>query len=91
MVEMAIVLLILGLALGMVLNLTGGMRDAQNRQLVRTQLQMERQQAVQLALLDFLRERKRFHRDRRLPYYRRKEPAIQQTKSTESFPGSRSG
>lgn len=38
LVEMAIVLLILGLALGMVLNLTGGMRDAQNRQLVRTQL-----------------------------------------------------
>ncbi len=54
LIEMAIVLLILGLALGMVLNVTSGMRDAQNRQLVRTQLD-----TLETALANFVAVNKR--------------------------------
>ena len=54
LIEMAIVLLILGLALGMVLNVTGGMRDAQNRQLVQTKLT-----TLDTALANFVAQNKR--------------------------------
>lgn len=54
LVEMAIVLLILGLALGMVLNMTSGMRDAQNRLLVQTKLN-----ALDAALANFVAQNKR--------------------------------
>ncbi len=54
LVEMAIVLLILGLALGMVLNMSSGMRDAQNRQLVRTQLN-----TLDTALANFVAKNRR--------------------------------
>jgi prepilin-type N-terminal cleavage/methylation domain-containing protein len=54
LIEMALVLLILGLALGMILNVTGGMRDGQNRQLVQTKLT-----TLDTALANFVAQNKR--------------------------------
>ena len=54
LIEMAIVLLILGVVLGMVLNVTSGMRDAQNRQLVQTKLT-----SLDTALANFVAQNKR--------------------------------
>ena len=54
LVEMAIVLLILGLALGMVLNVTKSMTDAQNRLLARTQLN-----TIDTAMANFVTQNRR--------------------------------
>ena len=54
LIEMAIVLLIIGLALGMILNVTGSMRDTQNRQLVQTKLAV-----LDTALANFVAQNKR--------------------------------
>jgi prepilin-type N-terminal cleavage/methylation domain-containing protein len=54
LIEMAIVLLIIGLALGMILNVTGSMRDTQNRQLVQTKLSI-----LDTALANFVAQNKR--------------------------------
>jgi prepilin-type N-terminal cleavage/methylation domain-containing protein len=54
LIEMAIVLLIIGLALGMILNVTGSMRDSQNRQLVQTKLAV-----LDTALANFVAQNKR--------------------------------
>lgn len=54
LVEMAIVLLIVGLSLGMVLNISTGMRDSQNRQLVKTKLA-----TLDTALANFVAQNRR--------------------------------
>lgn len=54
LIEMAIVLLIIGLALGMTLNVTRGMRDTQNRQLVQSKLT-----TLDTALANFVAQNKR--------------------------------
>ena len=54
LIEMAIVLLIIGLALGMILNVTRGMRDTQNRQLVQSKLT-----TLDTALANFVAQNKR--------------------------------
>jgi len=54
LVEMAIVLLIIGLALGMVLNVTRSMRDTKNRQLVVSKLS-----TLDTALANFVAQNKR--------------------------------
>ncbi|MFZ6843872.1 type II secretion system protein [Undibacterium sp. RuTC16W] len=54
LVEMAMVLLIIGLILGSVLSVSGSMRESQNRQLVRTQLD-----ALDTALANFVAQNKR--------------------------------
>ncbi len=54
LIEMAIVLLIIGLALGMILNLTGGLMDAQKRKAVRIGLD-----TVDIALANFVAVNKR--------------------------------
>lgn len=54
LVEVAIVLLIVGLTLGMILNVTGSMRDTQNRLLIRTQLE-----TIDTALANFVALNKR--------------------------------
>ena len=54
MVEVAIVLVIVGLVVGMTLQLSTGMRDTQNRQLARTKLD-----ALDTALVSFVAQNKR--------------------------------
>lgn len=54
LVEMAIVLLIIGLSLGMVLNISTGMRDSQNRQLAKTKLA-----TLDTALANFVAQNRR--------------------------------
>src|SRR4051812_42865736 len=54
LVEMAIVLVIIGLAAGMFLEVSGGMRDGQNRILARTKLT-----TIDTALANFVAQNKR--------------------------------